>query len=122
MDIQFKSTKYEPTPEVIEQATKKIQALERFIGGKETTARALVELERAVGGKRQGDVWRAELNIDHEGKRFRAESTKAKLDHAVTTVVRDLARELGRARKQNHDMFRKGGSAVKDFLRGFGNK
>jgi ribosome-associated translation inhibitor RaiA len=122
MDIKFKGTKYEPTPEIIDQVNVKVGALDRFLGGAETSAKAVIELERAVGGKRQGDVWRAELTIDHDGKTVRAESTKAKLDHAITTVVRDVARELGRANKHDHDLFRKGGAAVKSFLRGFDSK
>lgn len=119
MDIQFKGTRYEPTPEIIEQATRQIAPLARFLGKDFTVAKAYVELERAVGGKNNGDIWRAELNIDHEGRRYRAESTKAKLDHAVTTVARDVAQELRRARSKDQDLFRKGSSAVKGFLRGF---
>ena len=119
MDIQFKATKYEPTAEVINDATKKVRALERFLGNDHIEAKAFVELERAVGGKKNGDVWRAEFNIDLKGARYRAESTKAKLDHAVTTVVRDVGRELARARKKDHYLVRKGGAVVKSFLRGF---
>ena len=119
MDIQFKGTRYEPTPDIIEQATKQIAPLARFLGNDFTIARASMELERAVGGKNNGDIWRAELNIDHEGRRYRAESTKAKLSHAITTVARDVGQELRRARAKDHHMFRKGASAVKDFIRGF---
>jgi ribosome-associated translation inhibitor RaiA len=78
-----------------------------------------VHLERAVGSKKQGDVWRAEVTIDHEGSRFQAESTKAKLDHAVTTAIRDLKEKLRRVHKKEEDFFRKGGAVVKSFLRGF---
>ncbi len=120
MDIQFKSTKYEPTPEIIKQVEKQIGALDRFIG--EGTAKAVVELERAVGGMNKGDIWRAELTVEHDGKRYRVESTKAKLDHAVTTVARDMARELGRVKKKGNDLVRKGGASIKGFLRGFGGK
>ena len=120
MDIQFKGTRYEPTPEIIAQATKQIEPLARFLGNDFTVARANVELERAVGGKNNGDIWRAELNIEHEGKLYRAESTKAKLSHAVTTVARDVGRELRRGRGKEHALFRRGSAQVKEFLQGFG--
>ena len=120
MDIQFKNTRYEPTPEFVAQVTKKIEALARFVDESTSTAHATIELEQAIGGKQQGDIWRAELMIVQEGVRFRAESTKAKLDHAVTTVVRDVGQELRRAKGKGQTLFKKGGAQVKAFLRGFG--
>lgn len=119
MDIQFKNTRYEPAPEFVAQVTKKILALARFIDESQSPAHAFIELEQAVGGKQQGDIWRAELMITHNGARFRAESTKAKLDHAVTTVARDVERELKRAKDKGQTLFKKGGASVKAFLRGF---
>lgn len=120
MDIQFKGTRYEPTPEIIEQARKQIEPLARFLGNDYTVARASLELERAVGGKNNGDIWRAELTIEHEGKSYRAESTKAKLANAVTTVARDVGQELRRGRKKEQHMFRKGANSIKQMLQGFG--
>ncbi len=119
MDIQYKGTKYEPTEDIIAQAEKQIQGLEKFA---EEGARAELELEQAVGGKNKGDIWRAELNIITPTARFRAESLKAKLPHALTTVVRDVARELRRAKGKNQNLLRKGQSAVKDLLQGFSRK
>lgn len=119
MDIQIKGTKYEPTPEVIRHATKQMSGLKKFFRHESGEVRAYLELERAVGSMQKGDVWRAELNVDVGGERYRAESTKVKLDHAITTAVHDVSRELARAKKKDHDFVRKGGAAVKSFLRGF---
>ncbi len=120
MNITFKSTRYEADPKLIEETRKRLEALGRFLGKDAHTAIASVELEQAVGKQKQGDIWRAEINVDHEGTHYRAESTKAKLDHAVTTVLRDIAGEFRRARKKDQHLFKRGGAAVKDFLRGFG--
>lgn len=122
MELAFKGTRYEPTPDILAQAEKHIKPLSRFLGQDYTEAKALLELERTVGGQQKGDVWRAELTVDHEGKRYRAESTKAKLSHAITTVARDMGRELKRARGKDRDLFRRGAAAVKDFVRGFRNR
>lgn len=117
MEIRYKATRYEPTPEIAEQAEAQVGALARLAG---EGARAELELEQAVGGQQKGDIWRAELTVVTLTERFRAESTKAKLSHAITTVARDVGRELRRAKGRNRDFFRKGGAAVKGFLRGFG--
>jgi hypothetical protein len=96
-----------------------VGALTRFLDESRAEAYAAVELECAVGGKKNGDIWRAELQVTHEAANYRAESTKAKLDHALTTVVRDVAREMGRAHKKTQASARKRNGAIKSLLRGF---
>ncbi len=120
MQIKIKGTKYEPTEEIKAQVDEKVGALARFIDERSAQAYASVELELAVGGKKSGDIWRAELTIIHEAETYRAESTKAKLDHAITTVVRDVARELSRGKKRKERLDRKRGGVLKSLLRGFG--
>ncbi len=120
MNITFKGTRYEPTPEILAQANRQLAAVGKFLGKDEAAATAHVELEQAVGGQNKGDIWRAEIQIDHEGARFRAESTKAKLDHAITTATRDIGREIRRAKQKDQHLFKRGGAAVKSFMQGFG--
>ena len=118
MEISFKHTRCEPDPKITEAAIAKLRKLDRLLPNPEA-ALASLELERAVGNQQKGDIWRAELTIRHHGALYRAESTKAKLDHAVTTVLRDVTDELARAhRKANHEK-RKGSGVIKDLLRGF---
>lgn len=122
MEIRIKGTKYEPTPEMMHMVEEKVRRLSRFIDESAAQAYASVELERAVGNMNKGDIWRAEIQITHESGDFRAESTKAKLDHALTTVVRDVARELSRAHKKRQVAARKRNGAIKSLLRGFGGR
>lgn len=122
MELKIKGTRYDPTPEILEQAHAQIEPLGKFLGNDYTEALATLELERAVGSKGKGDVWRAELTLSHEGRVYRAESMKAKLSHAVTTVARDMKRELSRERLKNTVLVKKGGAAVKNLLRGFRRK
>jgi ribosome-associated translation inhibitor RaiA len=122
MELRVKGTRYEPTPEILSQAEKQIQPLGRFLGKDYTEALASLELSQEVGGQQKGDIWRAELTVDHEGRRYRAESLKAKLSHAITTVARDVGRELRRAKGKDEALFKRGTAAVKDFVRGFGRQ
>ncbi len=119
MELRVKGTRYEPTPEILLQVEKQMQPLGRFLGKDYTEALASLELSQEVGGQQKGDIWRAELTIDHEGKQFRAVSTKAKLAHAITTVARDVGRELRRAKEKDQTLFKRGTAAVKGFVRGF---
>ncbi|MGB4076604.1 MAG: HPF/RaiA family ribosome-associated protein [Minisyncoccia bacterium] len=120
MNLTFKFTKYEPTAEILAQARKQIGALDKFVSGK--AGKAELELERAVGKPHKGDIWRAELMVRMNGKVYRAESTKAKLSHALTTVARDVGQELRRAKGKDSDISKKGGSKVKNMMRGLGKR
>ncbi len=120
MDIHFKGTRYEPTAEILAQVEKQLGAVAKFFGEESDAASAHVELEQAVGKQNKGDIWRAEINIDLKGERFRAESMKTKLDHAITTATRDIGREIRRARQKEQHLFKRGGAVVKSFMQGFG--
>lgn len=120
MEITFKGTRYEPTPEILTQVEQQLGSVEKLIDESKSTALALVELSEAVGNQRKGDIWRAEVTIDHAGMQFRAESVKAKLDHAVTTVVRDIAQQIRRTNTKSEHLLKRGGAAVKSFMRGLG--
>lgn len=120
MELRLKGTRYEPTDELKAQVAEKVGGLARFLDESKAQAYAAVELERAVGGQQKGDVWRAEVQVTHESGEFRAESTKAKLDHALTTAVRDVAREMSRAHKKAQTSARRRNSVMKSLLKGFG--
>ena len=116
MNLQIKGTKYRPTPDIVAQAERQAAPLAKLVSDT-GTAKAALELERAVGGQKKGDIWRAELTVTVGKKRFRAESLKAKLDPAVTTVMRDVAQELRRAKAKAAASVKKGGVKGKASLR-----
>lgn len=119
MEINFKGTRYEPTPDILAQARKQLASIERYLGDAGQGALAYVELSQDVGSHKKGDIWRADVRVDYENQRFEAGSTKAKLDHAITTAMRDVGQEIRRARKRTKDATRKGKGIIKGFLRGF---
>ncbi len=119
MEISLKHTHCEPDPKITEETVAKLRKLERFLPNHEA-ALAKIELERAVGGQQKGDIWRAEITVTHHGEQYRAESTKTKLDHAVTTVLRDISGEMRRAGEKRKRDERRGGFDVKSLLQGFG--
>ena len=110
MELRIKGKRYEPEEKLVSALETKLAKLDKFFKGE---ARAQVLLERAVGGKQKGDIWRAELIVSEGKKRFMAESTKTKLENAVTTVLRDVADELARAHKKTLADSRKAARAKK---------
>jgi ribosome-associated translation inhibitor RaiA len=66
-------------------------------------------------------VWRAEVNLDSLGKRYNAKSVGETLQNAIDKMTHDLEAELRKSKTKEQNMFRRGGAAVKSFMRGFGN-
>lgn len=119
MDIRYKGTDYELTPDIERTTTQKIESLRKFMRGKDSAASAYVELGKAVGGQQTGAIWRAEINLDLAGTRFRSESLRETLETALDEAVAEMGRELRRAKRETLHAKRKGGAALKSMLRGF---
>ena len=121
MDIQYKRTNYDPTADILELVRKRLLTIgEKYLGAKKDLARAYVELGKAVGAQQTGDIWRAEINLDSEGQRFRSEAVRSKIGDAVNVAARELARELRIAKRKEAYSAKKRGAAIKSLLRGFG--
>lgn len=116
MQITYKGTNYEITADIRAFAEKKFNALTKFTGDDD---QLYVEFGRETGAHQHGRIWRAELNLDKEGARFRATATEETLENAIDRAIGDLSRELRSAKTKKHGFIKRGGAAVKSMLRGF---
>ncbi len=120
MQLHFKATNYEISEEVRDFAGKKLSAISKFVGTEENgEAQIYLELGRETEAHAHGKVWRAEINFDKDGKRFRATSVQESLEDAIDKAVQELSRELRSAKTKNESVMRRGGGAIKAMLRGF---
>ncbi len=120
MQIHFKAMNYEIPLAVREFAEKKLSALSKFLGSEEKGESDIyVELGRETEAHAHGRVWRAELNFDQDGKRFRAVATEESLEDAIDRSIEDLTRELRTNKGRKESIMRRGGGVFKNMLRGF---
>jgi ribosomal subunit interface protein len=124
MEIHFKSdhtkeVEQEVTRKVIAVAERKLAGLKKYLGKNEAPTQVYVELGRATASHQTGPVWRAQINLDSKGKRYHADAVEERIDKAVDKAVRELEAELRKAKKLNETILRKGGGAIKTFMRGF---
>lgn len=120
MQIHFKGTNYDLPASVSQLAKKKIDSLRKFVSKKEDAVQVYVELGKESGAHQSGRIWRAEINFDLEGERFRAVATEESIDTAIDTAVGELGTLLRHAQTKKRDLARKGGATIKSLLRGFG--
>lgn len=120
MEIQFKGTHFEIPEALTTRITDKLTKIETLLGDKAEEAFVYVELGRETEAHKNGVVWRAEFNVDVEGSRTRAESTRSTIEEASDDALRTLAKEIAKANARTGSLIKRGGSAIKDIMRGFG--
>ncbi|MDB5264563.1 MAG: hypothetical protein JWN64_134 [Parcubacteria group bacterium] len=119
MHTQFKGTNYDLPPEVTAYAGKKIQGLGKYLGAVKEAAHAYVDLGRETGEHHNGGrIWRADINLDVPGARFRAAALEESIEAAIDKVTDELAKEVKTARERQQSLVRRGGAAMKSFVQG----
>lgn len=112
--ITFKQTNVTVDRHVPDLVAQKLLSLEKFIG--EAPSFCEVEFER-VTSQQSGDIYRIEVNLEVNGKLYRAEATMDSFEKAVDEVRDELDKELRRARDKEETLLKRGGRRLKELLR-----
>lgn len=122
MKTDIKVTGFDLTPAISDYVAEKMVQIDKFIDPSDESAMAQVEIGKTTAHHKQGDVFRAEINIRLSGRTVRAVEELDDLYAALDKVKDDLVRQItsGSAKKQT--LLRRGARKFKDFIRGFGRK
>lgn len=124
MEIHFKSTlskedEHEVSKNPTAFAERKIRPLKKYLKGVDEVTQVYVELGKATAAHQTGAIWRTQINLDSEGKRYHSDATADKLETAIDKAVKEIEAELRTAKQRTRTMMRRGGGALKSFMRGF---
>lgn len=125
MQIHFKSSHGNAEEKDIfskatDLAERKIRTLKKYFKKNEEVVQVYVELGKVSESHQNGNIWRVQINLDSVGKRYHADDTAETIEKAVDKAVSEIDAELRKVKQRSQSMLRKGGGAVKSFLRGFG--
>jgi len=120
MNISVKATNIELTPAISQYIDEKVGSLEKFIVSADpTTVRASVEVGKTTRHHHSGsDIFIAEINLYVDGKSFRAVSEQSTLYAAIDDMKDEVAREVNSFKNKQRALFRRGGAAVKNLIKG----
>lgn len=120
MQIKIRCTDFELTPAIREYIEKKLPHLEKFLGN--NNALCEVEIGKATGHHRSGDVFRAEINLNEPGgKQFFAVVERDDLYAAIDLVRDEIEREIISSKKKRDTLWKRGAQKIKKMARGFRN-
>ncbi len=120
MTINIKATNTELTPAISTYVEEKVLGLDKFIVADDPESiLANIEIGLSTKHHQSGKIYRAEINLHIGGKYIRAVSEQEDLYVAIDDMRDQVLREITSFKNKKRDLFRKGGTAVKDFLKGF---
>lgn len=118
MTIRIKTTGYELSENTRVYLEERLAAVAKLVHTGEPIWE--VELSREGSGV-HGDLWRAEVNLSHDGEVYRAVNTAETMHAAIDAVKDDLMHQLRKEKNKYESSLRKGARMVKEWLR-FGEK
>ena len=116
LPTNIKATNTDLTPELRVLAEERLAPLVKFVPSGGQVKVCDIELEKRPEHQ-TGKIFRAEVNIEIDGKLFRAEATDETFENALDRVRDMLQREIRKDKERGQTMLRRGGARVKDFLR-----
>jgi ribosomal subunit interface protein len=115
--ISIKTTGLESTPALVDFVNSKLAQVDRFLtSGEEVLIE--VEIGKTTAHHKQGEVFRAEINLRFNGDFYRTEHVSEDLYAAIEIAKDDLINQIANRQDKKHTKQIRGGRKIKDFLRG----
>ena len=121
MSINIKATSIELTSALSDYVNKRIASLGKFANGNEEML-CRVEVGKTTNHHKQGEVYRAEFNIEIKGEEYFAEAEKEDLYAAIDAVREDIYRKITSQKDRKQTLFKRGATSVKKMLKGLSDR
>lgn len=118
MRIIIKGTNIKLSPSINQYIEEKIGGLEKFLKKfNPELIEARVEVGKITRGQRQGDIFKAEVNLSINGRLIRVEKTEESLMAAIDLAKDELHREIRQYKDKRLTMSIRGARSWKKFWR-----
>jgi putative sigma-54 modulation protein len=120
MNINIKATNMELTDALSDHVNKRLSSLEKFV--KTGSISGYVEVGKTTNHHKQGDVYKAELDININGERFFAMSEQSDLYTAIDDAKEEIARKITHNKDRKQTLFKRGAASVKKMIKGISKR
>jgi putative sigma-54 modulation protein len=119
MNINIKSTQIDLTDAIRDHVNKKIESLERFIAEDSVV---YVEVAKTTMHHKNGEHFKAEIDIRSDGQKFFAMAEKEDLHGAIDQAKEDIQRVITYQKDKKEGLYRRGARSVKKMLKGLSKR
>jgi len=115
MNIKYniKATNMELTDAIRAYVESKLAAIEKLVNPKDTSVYATVEVGKTTKHHKQGNIFRAEINIHIAGRDLRATSKREDLYAAIDEAKDEVIRRLRKVKTRRTDVVRRSAARMK---------
>jgi ribosomal subunit interface protein len=117
MKINEKGINMVITPEIKDFLYTKLAYLDKFINPADDSIMCDVELSMTTKHHRNGEIFKAEINLFMNGRTMRAVSEKEDILSAIDIVKDEIVREITVNKDKRIGLIRRGGSKVKRIIK-----
>lgn len=121
MTINIKATNMELTDAINDYVNKRLSSIEeKFVKGGEMGAH--VEIGKTTNHHKQGEIFKAEFNIEISGNKFYTVSEQEDLYTAIDDAKEEIIRQITRTKDRKQTLFKRGATSVKKMLKGISRR
>ena len=120
MNINIKATNMELTSAINIYVDKRLASLQKFFGDAEMSGQ--VEVGKTTNHHKQGDVFKAEIDINVSGKNYFSNSEKDDLYAAIDDAREQIMAIATREKDRKQTLYKRGASSVKKMLKGISKR
>ena len=121
MNINIKATNMDLTSAISAYVNKRLPRIEKFVK-KGDDIIAYVEVAKTTNHHKQGDVFRAECNIEISGNKFYTFSEKEDLYRAIDDARDEIIRQIKTSKDRKQTLFKRGAVSVKKMIKGISGR
>lgn len=118
--IQIKATNIELTDAIRDYVEKRFTLIDKFMHSSAESVQ--VEVGKTSNHHKQGDIYKAEVNLSVGGKKFYAVAETEDLYGSVDAVKEDIVRQLTTNKDRSETLFRRGARSIKKMLKGISKR
>jgi ribosomal subunit interface protein len=116
----IKATNMELTSAISDYVNRRLAAIDKFV--KEGEMVSYVEVGKTTNHHKQGDVFKAEFNIEILGNKFYTVSEKEDLYTAIDDAKEEIIRQITKNKDRKQTLFKRGATSVKKMLKGISDR
>ena len=121
MSINIKTTNMELTSAINDYVNRRLVGVEKFIKDGEEMI-AYIEVGKTTNHHKQGDIFRAEFNIEISGAKFYTFSEKEDLYVAIEDAKEEIVRQIKTNKDRKQTLFKRGAKSIKKMLKGISDR
>ncbi len=120
MNINIKGTNMELTSAISEYVNDRLSKIEKY--SKQGALSGHVEIGKTTNHHKQGEVYKAEFDININGEKFFVVSEKDDLYSAIDDAKEEIVRKITHTKDRKQTLYKRGAASVKKMLKGISNR